>query len=104
MKSWISLWEMLRHKKLQTDIDWRIENLMDQVGSIARSRRYFTYHRNDNTSAGGKAGYEGEMKISIADAYAQLRMLMFACGYSYVEIASLGANRLEDAIKTRLPK
>lgn len=96
MKSWDTLWGMLKEKRLQKDIDWRIENLVDQVGSLARARRYYTYHQ--------KPGYEGEMKISIADVYAQLRMLMRACGYSYAEIASLGANRLEDAIKTRLPK
>lgn len=96
MTEWLDLWNKLLNKKKQTDISWRFMDLADQVGSIGRAIRYNQYHED--------YAYQEELRIALADAYAQLRMLIYCSGWSFKDIEELGKERLAEAIQKRLPK
>lgn len=93
---WRKLWEKLKTKYKQTDREWRLLRLVQEVGDAAKCVTYSEYY--------GIEGFREELKKALADAFAMLIMMALNEGIELEEMEKLGLDELEHAIKERLPK
>jgi len=95
---WKLLWVRLQKGGHQRNALHRLAMLLNQVGAVSKviSYRVACPEHTDGRNA--------ELKVALADLFAQVNILILSEGLSLEEIESLSQRKLQEFIETRLPK
>ncbi|RLG44766.1 MAG: hypothetical protein DRN81_03680 [Thermoproteota archaeon] len=92
--TWDELWKLLRTDPLQRDVFYRLSVLTYELGDVHKAVVYKHYY--------GDTGTHAELKVALADLFAQLYIFCLSQGLDVEELEKLGLKRLGAFVTRRV--